>query len=71
MITRDDVVTGVSQWMMWWVNQRLNKLREQLTDSMSTNPFMLPFLLEFHSLDDFDGLADLTLSSHLITGHKL
>ena len=69
MKSEQEVVDGVKVWTKWWINQRRVKLEEQLSESMSVNPFLLPFLFDYHDLDDFDGLADLIIASHLMIGH--
>jgi len=70
LLNHTEVVQGVSLLTRWWIGQRLNKLREHFTETMTVNPFMLPFLFEFHNLKDFDALADLTLASHLMIRHN-
>ena len=37
---------------------------------MSVNPFMMPFLFDYHDLDSFEDLASLIISGHLLTGHN-
>lgn len=70
MKSRDEVVSGVKFWAKWWVSQRRKKLEAQLNETMSINPFLLPFLFKYHDLDSFEGLADLVIASHLMTGHN-
>lgn len=69
MKAKQDVVNGVRQWTKWWITQRRLKLEDQLSGTMSVNPFLLPFLFDYHNLDDFEGLADLIIASHLMIGH--
>lgn len=69
MKSKTYVVDNVKLWTKWWINQRRLKLEEQLNESMSVNPFLLPFLFDYHDLADFDELADLMISSHLMIGH--
>ena len=69
-LSQAQIVAGVSQQTTWWVNQRMKKLRQHLSSTMSVNPFILPFLFEYHSLVNFDELQDLTIASHLVTGHN-
>lgn len=66
----DEVVSGVKVWTQWWIEQRRQKLEKQLNATMSINPFMMPFLFDYHDLDSFEDLADLIIASHLITGHN-
>ena len=70
MKTREEVVTGVEHWTKWWIGKRKKKLEDQLNETMSVNPFLLPFLFDYHNLSGFDGLADLVIASHLMTGHN-
>ncbi len=70
MKTKQEIVAGVKKWTRWWVKERKKKLEHQLTDTMSVNPFIMPFLFDYHNLDSFEGLADLIIASHLMTGHS-
>lgn len=70
MKTEQEVVERVKQWTAWWITQRRKKLEEQLNDTMSVNPFLMPFLFDYHNLNDFSKLADLMIASHLMTGHN-
>lgn len=70
MKKQQDVVSGVRDWMQWWVGQRRKKLKDQLNETMSVNPFMMPFLFDYHNLNSFEALADLIIASHLMTGHN-
>lgn len=69
MRNRGEVEQGVAHWVVWWLNERRKKLVEQLSDSMSVNPFLLPLLFEFHGLTHFGQLSDLVVSGHLYIGH--
>lgn len=64
------VVSGTKHHVKWWVKERKRKLEKQLTDSMSVNPFLMPFLFDYHDLKSFDELADLIIASHLMIGHS-
>lgn len=70
MITKNNVVSGVTELVKWWIEQRRNKLLDQLNETMSVNPFLMPFLFDYHNLNSFDDLADLMVASHLMTGHN-
>lgn len=70
MRSQDEVVAGVKYWATWWVSQRKKKLEDQLNETMSINPFLMPFLFKYHDLDSFEDLADLIIASHLMTGHN-
>jgi hypothetical protein len=69
MRTHEQVVNQVSEWTEWWVRERRKKLEGQLLDSMSVNPFVMPFFFAYHGIEDFEELADLILASHLLIGH--
>ncbi|EJG0411546.1 hypothetical protein C4G53_RS20760 [Vibrio parahaemolyticus] len=70
MKNKDEIVKGVKYWTKWWIAQRKKKLEDQLNETMSVNPFMLPFLFDYHDLNNFEALADLIIASHLMTGHN-
>lgn len=70
MKSQGEVVAGVKEWSAWWIAQRRKKLEEQLHDTMSINPFLMPFLFEYHNLDSFGELAELVIASHLMIGHS-
>lgn len=70
MKSQDEVVSGVKKWTKWWIGKRRKKLQDQLNETMSINPFLMPFLFDYHDLDSFEGLADLVIASHLMTGHN-
>lgn len=66
-----NVVTDkVRGWAGWWIKKRMSKLEEELTETMSVNPFLLPFLFEYHNLQTFDELVHLIVANHLMTGHN-
>ena len=68
--TPEQIRNGVKQWAKWWIGERRKKLVHELTDTMSINPFMAPFLYEFHNLGNFGDILDLLISSHLMIGHS-
>ena len=70
MKSQQEVVSGVKERTQWWIGQRRGKLEDQLNETMSINPFMMPFLFDYHNLDSFEDLADLIIVSHLMTGHN-
>ena len=37
---------------------------------MSINPFLLPFIAEYHFLSNLSELFNIIIASHLITGHN-
>lgn len=70
MKSKQEVVLGVKKWGKWWIGQRRKKLEDQLNETMSINPFIMPFLFDYHDLNSFEDLADLMIASHLIIGHN-
>jgi hypothetical protein len=69
MYSQQHVELEVKKCAKWWFGQRKQKLVEQLNETMSVNPFLLPFLFDYHDLDGFEKLADLLMAAHLMTGH--
>ena len=69
-MNKQDCVNGVKEWTLWWVGQRRQKLERELSDTMSINPFMAPFLFDYHDLENFEEYVDLIIASHLVTGHN-
>ena len=69
MYSQNHVELEVNKCAKWWFGQRKQKLVEQLNETMSVNPFLLPFLFDYHDLDGFEKLADLLMAAHLMTGH--
>lgn len=70
MINDSDIVNGVHKWASWWVDQRRKKLIRELSNTMSINPFLTPFLFDYHNLNSIDDFVDLVLASHLMNGHN-
>lgn len=70
MKTKEEVIGGVKEWAKWWIAQRKKKLEDQLSETMSVNPFLMPFLFKYHDLENFEELADLIIASHLMVGHN-
>jgi hypothetical protein len=70
MRSREEIVELVAQETVWWAKQRLGKLRGEMHDTMSVNPFLIPILYELHHADGFADLGSLLLAGHLMTGHN-
>lgn len=70
MPSKKEIIQGVKEITIWWVDQRKEKLRKTLSSTMSLNPFLVPFLFEYHNLEDLDQFVDLILASHLMIGHN-
>lgn len=64
-----EVVLKVKECAAWWVNERQKKLRQLMSNTMTINPFMMPFLFDFHSIESFDELIEQVIAKHLMTGH--
>jgi hypothetical protein len=60
----------VKKWTIWWIGQRRSKLVKQLSETMTVNPFLSPFMFDYHGLNNFEELVDLLVAGHLITGHN-
>lgn len=69
-MNREDIINKTAARVTWWMEQRKAKLRNELSDTMSVNPFMLPILFDLHNIRDFGELSDLFVSSHLMVGHN-
>src|SRR3990167_6917881 len=69
-MNKEEVVSGVSEWVTWWSEQRRDKLRSELSHTMSVNPFLMPFLFSYHDLKNISELSGLIIASHLMTGHN-
>lgn len=67
---KNDIVQGTATWIAWWTEQRKRKLREELSDTMTINPFLLPIIFELHNISDFGELSDFLVGSHLMIGHS-
>lgn len=67
---REHVVRSTAKWTAWWIEQRKAKLRQHMTESMSVNPFLLPILYDLHCVSQLEQLFELTVGSHLMTGHN-
>jgi len=70
MISNNDILSGVEEVTLWWINQRQQKLVRELSGSMSLNPFLVPFLYDYHDLESLDDFVELVLASHLMIGHN-
>lgn len=69
-VDKATVVDGVAMCVEWWIERRMEKLREALSDSMAVNPFLIPILFDMHGIDDFGELSDFLVGSHLMNGHN-
>ncbi|MEM6738101.1 MAG: PmeII family type II restriction endonuclease [Bacteroidota bacterium] len=70
MIPREEVIKGVKYWAEWWIEQRRKKLIDKLSNTMSLNPFLVPFLFDYHDLNSVEDFIDLIIASHLMIGHN-
>ena len=69
-MNKDDIIEETASCVSWWIESRKTKLKKELSDTMTINPFMLPIVFELHDISDFSGLIDLLVSSHLMVGHN-
>lgn len=69
-MNKQDIINGVRHWTAWWIEQRERKLSQQLSHTMAVNPFLMPFLNEFHDLNNLEELIGLMIQSHLMVGHN-
>lgn len=67
---KNQVVSKTKELAKWWISERRKKLVNKLTDTMSVNPFIMPFLTDYHDKPSFASLAELVIASHLMTGHN-
>ena len=70
MIKNQDILDGVEELALWWITQRQQKLARELADTMSLNPFLVPFFYDYHDLSSLDDFVELVLASHLMIGHN-
>lgn len=68
-MNKEDVVQGVKSQSIWWLNERIKKIRNADHTSMEVNPFMAPLISALHGHDDFPALADFLLGGHFSIGH--
>lgn len=64
-------VTGiVKDETCWMIKNRVGKLRDSLTESMSVSPFLMPILSYLHQSANFGELGELLVAGHLFVGHS-
>ena len=63
------IVSQVSNEVVWWVGERQKKLIELRHETMSVNPFLLPLIFGIHNFKNFDELAEFLVAAHLSTGY--
>lgn len=66
---KEDVVCGVKQQAIWWLNTRLSKVQDEKHDTMEVNPFMAPLIAALHGHKNFDELAEFLIVGHFAIGH--
>jgi len=69
LVSKDSIIEIVRKETSWMVEQRMNKLQEELHSSMSISPFLLPILYDLHHANNFAELGELLLAGHLMIGH--
>ncbi len=65
-----NIKDSAKTWFKWWIEQRQKKLKDQLDDTMTINPFLMPFLFDFHGFKSLDDLIEFIVGSHLMIGHN-
>ena len=70
IVAHGDVIAKVGTEIVWWVDNRMKKLREQRHETMSLNPFLAPVLYDLHHAESFAELGTLLLAGHLMNGHS-
>jgi hypothetical protein len=66
---KDSVVAGVKEQAVWWLNERLKKVKAEKHDTMEVNPFMAPLITALHGHENFSELAEFLLIGHFAIGH--
>ncbi len=69
LVAREIIIERVAQDTKWVIDQRMDKLRQEMHDTMSVSPFLIPILFDLHSAISFEELGDLLLAGHLMIGH--
>ncbi|MGB8130814.1 MAG: restriction endonuclease [Candidatus Angelobacter sp.] len=66
-----ETVTGiVKDETCWMIKNRVEKLRDALTESMSVSPFLMPILAYLHQSANFAELGEILVAGHLMVGHS-
>lgn len=68
-MNKAEVINGVKTQAVWWLEERLKKIRQQKHDTMEVNPFMAPLISALHGHTNFLELADFLLGGHFAIGH--
>ena len=69
-IRKSEIIDKTKFWTEWWINQREKKLDSISLETMSINPFLLPFIYHFHTCENTKDLFNILVSSHLMIGHN-
>lgn len=67
---REQIIAGTRDCFRWWIRQRKKALEDKLKEPLGVNPFMLPFLFDFHNFSDFGELANMVVAANLLGGHN-
>lgn len=67
--TKKEIINGVSEKIMWWVDKRREKLIEMQHGSHAVNPFLWPIIKNMHGFKSFRELVSFQLAGHLVEGH--
>lgn len=49
-MNKQEVILKVQECAAWWILERQSKLTKLMSETMSINPFMTPFIFDYHSL---------------------
>jgi hypothetical protein len=67
--TKQEVIAGVAEQVVWWMDKRLKKLKGLSHDTMAVNPFLAPIIFDIHGFNNFESLAQFLVAGHLATGY--
>lgn len=70
LVGKNEVIGGVEECIAWWIERRKSKLRDDLSETMSLNPFLAPLVYDLHNLQELPGLVSLLTAGHLLGGYN-
>lgn len=71
MISRDQVVDGTKEVVLWWLeNRQREKFQKIQHETFNPNPFLLPLVATLHGADSVEELGEILLAGHLVSGHN-
>jgi hypothetical protein len=69
LMQKSQIVQGVKEQAIWWLDERLKKISSEQHGSMEVNPFMAPLIAALHGHDGFGELAEFLIVGHFAIGH--